>query len=441
MTALACAKIGAILLGLTATKGCGPGRTTVTRLLHSPRAIAMALGLAATVLAAGSPAQALDASAPPTPPGQLSPYQQQMLKDQAAHPTLKPGDPLPNFSLKGVDGKMHSPADYKDTPILMIAFLSNHCPASQVYEGRIRKLEADYAAKGVKLIAIQPDGPKATALSELNYTDLDDSYESMIEHAKYRKFTFPYLYDGDDQDLANKMGPKVTPHVFIFDKDRKLAFEGRIDDSLREANAKTHEARDAIEDLIAGRKVAVNHTPVFGCSMKWNDKIESAQRQIKAWMAKPVTVEKISLADLGKLRTTAPGKFLMINFWATWCGPCQTEYPELITTHQWYNNRNFEFVSVSVDDPKQGVAVKRFLDGAHSAIRNLHVDSDDVFAIQKAFDATWESGVPFTIVLAPDGKVIYRKEGENDILTLRRAILANLDDSGPFAGNADYWKQ
>jgi thiol-disulfide isomerase/thioredoxin len=187
--------------------------------------------------------------------------------------------------------------------------------------------------------------------------------------------------------------------------------------------------------------VAVNHTPVFGCSMKWNDKIEGAQRQVKAWMAKPVTVEKISLADLGKLRTTAPGKFLMINFWATWCGPCQTEYPELITTHQWYNNRNFEFVSVSVDDPKQGVAVKRFLDGAHSAIRNLHVDSDDVFAIQKAFDATWESGVPFTIVLAPDGKVIYRKEGENDILTLRRAIIANLDDSGPFPGNADYWKQ
>jgi peroxiredoxin len=387
-----------------------------------------ALGL----MLVGSGPSLAQAPAPAAAP--VSAYQRQMDLDQAAHPTLKIGAALPDFSLKGTDGKMHTPKDYKDAQVLVVAFISNHCPASQVYEGRIKKLAADYAARGVRLIAIQPDGPKAAALSELNYTDLDDSYDSMVIHAKYRKFDFPYLYDGDLQDAASKFGPKVTPHIFIFDKDRKLRFEGRIDDALLEAKAKTHEGRDAIDALLAGKAPAVDHTAVFGCSTKWNDKVEGAQRQAKAWLEKPVNVETISLDGLKALRQTAPGKFLMINFWATWCGPCQTEYPELLTTYQWYNNRNFDFVSVSVDAPDQKVAVQRFLD-------NLQVTSDDVFAIQKAFDAAWESGVPYTIVLAPDGKVIYRKEGENDILTLRRAILANLDDKGPFAGNADYWKQ
>lgn len=370
----------------------------------------------------------------------ISAYQAALLKDQATHPTLKPGDAMPTFSLKGTDGKLHSPADFK-SPILMVAFISNHCPASQVYESRLQRLATAYASKGVTLIAIQPDGPKAAALSELNFTDLDDSYDSMVIHAKFRKFSFPYLYDGDDQDAAGKFGPKVTPHIFVFDKNRKLAFEGRIDDSLRESNAKTHEAADALDDLIAGRPVAVPHTPVFGCSTKWNDKIESAQKQVKDWMAKPVTVQQISLDDLAKLRKTPNGKFVMINFWATWCGPCKTEFPELITTHQWYNNRNFEMVSVSVDAPAQRKAVEKFLGETHAAVRNYQVDTEDVFAVQKAFDAKWESGVPFTVVISPEGKIIYWHEGENDILTLRRSILANLDDAGPFAGNSDYWKQ
>ena len=366
-------------------------------------------------------------------------YAEQMAKDQAAHPTLKVGDALPTFSLKNTDGKMYGPNDVK-TPILMVAFLSNHCPASQIYEARLQKLATEYKDRGVTLIAIQPDGPKASALSEMNYTDMDDSYESMVLHAQFRKFTFPYLYDGDDQDAANKFGPKVTPHVFVF-KDRKLVFEGRIDDSLREAKVKTTDTRNALEDVIAGRPVAVSHTAVFGCSTKWNDRIEAAQKQLSDWKAKPITVSTISLQDLGKLRTTPNGKFVLINFWATWCGPCKTEFPELITTHQWYNNRNFEVVSVSVDGPDQRKAVEKFLGETHAAIRNYHVDTEDVFAVQKAFDATWESGVPFTIVLSPTGEVIYRHEGENDILKMRRAILANLDDAGQFAGNADYWKQ
>jgi hypothetical protein len=82
----------------------------------------------------------------------------------------------------------------------------------------------------------------------------------MVVRAGYRKFPFPYLYDGDEQAAANKFGPRATPHIFIFDRQRKLRFEGRIDDNLRAARVKTHEARDAIEALLAGRPVPVEHT-------------------------------------------------------------------------------------------------------------------------------------------------------------------------------------
>lgn len=370
-------------------------------------------------------------------------YQRQMALDQSEHPTLKPGAAMPDFELKGSDGKTHTAAEYKDAQILVVAFISNHCPASQIYEGRIQRIANDYAAKGVKLIAIQPDGPKATAPSELNFSDLDDSYESMIQRAKFRKFTFPYLYDGDEQKVSHAFGPKVTPHIFVFDNDRKLAFEGRIDDSLIEAKAKTRETRDAIEALLAGKAPPVNHTAVFGCSTKWNNetKMGNVEKQIAEWKARPVTVETVTLAGLKDLRKNPTGKYLMVNFWATWCGPCKLEMPDMIQSYQWYNDRNFDFVTVSVDKPSVRANVERFLKQIHAPVRNLQVDSEDLFAIQKAFDETWESGVPFTMVIAPDGRVIYRKEGENDILRLRRTILANLPDDGPFAGNADYWKQ
>jgi thiol-disulfide isomerase/thioredoxin len=366
-------------------------------------------------------------------------YLQMKERERAEHPTLKIGAPLPEFALKGVDGKIHTRADYKASPVLVVMFIANHCPVAQLYESREKQLFKDYAAKGVAFVAIQSDGPKATPLGEMGESDVDDSFDGMVVRAAYRKFPFPYLYDGDEQAAANKFGPKVTPHIFIFDKDRKLRFGGRIDDNLRESHAKTHETRDAIEALLAGRPVPVEHTPVFGCSTSWNSNVDSVQRELNQWQAKPVTVETVTMEGLKNLRGNPTGKMLMINFWATWCGPCRTEYPELLRTYQWYQGRGFDFISVSVDNPDNRAGVLRFLQDVHSPIRNLQVDSEDVYAM-KAFDPTWESGVPFTIVLAPDGKIVYRHEGAVDVLTLRRAILANLSDRGPFEGITDYWR-
>src|SRR5437868_2019144 len=112
------------------------------------------------------------------------------------HPTLAIGAQAPDFELPGIDDKIHKLADYKD-PFLVVMFLCNHCPTSQLYEGRMKKLVDDYQAKGVAFVGINPNDPKAITLSELGYTDVSDSLEEMKMRAMYRHFNFPYLYDGE----------------------------------------------------------------------------------------------------------------------------------------------------------------------------------------------------------------------------------------------------
>jgi peroxiredoxin len=357
---------------------------------------------------------------------------------QAEHPTLAVGSPAPDFSLPGIDGKNHTLAEYSASPILAIVFTCNHCPTAQLYESRVKKLADDYTGKGVKLIAIQPNDPTAIRLDELGYTDVSDSFDDMKIRAAYRHFNFPYLYDGATQSVSNAYGPKATPHIFIFDKQRILRYEGHIDNSQRESLVKTQEARNALDAMIAGQPVVVAHTPVFGCSTKWKSKISSAAQEMAKIEAEPVKVDPASVADLKALRTNGSGKVLLVNFWATWCGPCISEFHDLETTYRMFRQRDFDLVMVATNLPDERAGVIKELEKQHASSRNLQFASDDTYAMQAAFDAKWESGVPFTMVLAPDGKVLYQKEGEVDILELRRVILGNLPDQG-YIGHRAYW--
>ena len=133
-------------------------------------------------------------------------------------------------------------------------FESNHCPVSQLYESRIEKLYEDYRSKGVTLVAINPNNPKTVRLDELGYTDVTDSLPEMKLRAQLRGIAWPYLYDGDTQALSMKFGAVATPHIFIFDQERKLRYQGRIDDNQREELVKTHDARNALDALLAGRR-------------------------------------------------------------------------------------------------------------------------------------------------------------------------------------------
>ena len=358
--------------------------------------------------------------------------------DDEAHPTLAIGSPAPDFALPGIDGRTHSLSDYAASKVLVIIFTCNHCPTAQLYEARIKKLVDDYNGKSVAFVAIEPNDPDAIRLNELGYTDVSDGFDEMKIRAAYRSFNFPYLYDGATQSVSRAYGPKATPHVFIFDQQRKLRFEGRIDSSQRESLVKSQETRAAIDQLLAGQPVAVDHTAVFGCSTKWKSKSASRVEELKKIEAEPVTVTLASADDLKKLRANPTGKVLLVNFWATWCGPCISEFPDLQTTYRMFRGRDFDLVTVAANLPDEQPGVLKVLQKQHASSRNLQFASDDTSAMQAAFDKKWDAGVPYTVVIAPGGQVLYEKLGEVDILELRRIVLANLPDAD-YVGHRAYW--
>jgi thiol-disulfide isomerase/thioredoxin len=353
------------------------------------------------------------------------------------HPILAIGARAPDFSLPGIDGKVHTLGEYKD-PILVVMFICNHCPTSQLYEGRMKSLVSDYAGKGVGFVAINPNDPKAVALSELGYTDVSDSLEEMQIRAEYRHFNFPYLWDGETQTVTQAYGAQATPHVFIFDKDRKLQYEGRIDNAQRESLVKIQDARLALDAMLAGKPVAVPHTPAFGCSTKWKSKIDSGLAELKKIEAEPVNVEMVTADDLKKLRTNPTNKVLVVNFWATWCGPCIEEMPALEETWRMFRRRDFDLVTVATNYPDEKTGVLKTLQAQHASSRNLMFGTDETYVLQAAFDAKWDAGVPFTMVIAPGGRVIYQEQGSVDVIAMRRAILANLEND-TYAGHPAYW--
>lgn len=356
---------------------------------------------------------------------------------QETHPILALGSTAPNFELPGVDGAIHKLADFSSSPVLVVVFTCNHCPIAQMYERRIAQLAADYKDLGVAVVAIQPNDPKAIRIDELDSSDISDSLDEMKIRAEYKHLTYPYLYDGETQTVTDAYGPQATPHVFVFDRDRRLRYEGRMDNSYRAELVKTHEVRDAIDALLAHREVAVKHTGVFGCSTKWKEKQASRLAALGKIESQPVQVEMASAADLKALRINPTKKTLLISFWATWCGSCIHEFPDFEDTFRMYGVRDLELVTVAANMPDEKNSVLHVLEKMHATSRNLLFSSDDTAALQAAFDPKWESAVPYTVLIAPDGKVLYRKQGSVDILELRRTILAFLPSD--YDGFNQYW--
>ena len=353
---------------------------------------------------------------------------------------LKIGDAAPDFELIGIDEEMHTLQDYADADLLMIAFLSNHCPTSQAVEGRIKRLVKDYKGKGLKLVAINPNDPAALRPDELGYSKYNDSFPEMKRHAKEQDFNFDYLYDGDTQKTALAYGCLATPHVMIFDKERKLRYQGRLDDSryADDATVTAPDARNAIEALLAGQPVPVEVTKPHGCSTKWIDKRQQVTADNEKWENGEVEVELIDAKGVAALRKNDTKKVRLFNVWATWCGPCVKEFPELVATSRKFGLRDFEFISISMDDPKELPAVKAFLEKYNAIVPdklkpslkaegrkgNAYVFNEaSSDALIEALDPEWPGPIPHTLVVAPGGEVIYRHNGEIDGDELRGKIL------------------
>ena len=356
-----------------------------------------------------------------------------------SHPILPVGSPAPAFNLPGVDGKMHKLSDYASSSVLVVVFTCDHCPIAQVYEKRIEKLYEDYGKRGVAVVAIQGNDPKALTIDELDSSDLSDTLPEMKTRYAWKHLHYPYLYDGETQSVTRAYGPQATPHVFIFDKERHLRYEGRFDNNYRTEKVTIEDARNAVEALLAGKQIAVTHTTVFGCSTKWQEKEARRAAAEQKINAQPVSVELVDAEGLRKLRANAGDTYTLVSFWATWCGSCVAEFSDIQDMLRMYSDRGFNVVTVSANNPDEKQGVLKFLQRKHATSRNLLFASDDNEALQKAFDPKWQSAVPYTVLLAPGGKVLFSTTGSVDVLQLHRKILASVP--AEYDGFQRYWTE
>lgn len=170
------------------------------------------------------------------------------------------GTPAPPFSLPGVDGQTWSLADFEDAKALVVIFTCNHCPVAKATEDRFVELQRDYADRGVRLVAINPND--AT-------THPADSFEAMKERAQQKGFNFPYLRD-ESQEVAHAYGAACTPDIFLFGPDRTLVYNGRLDDNWKDPTAVTRQdLRRAIDAALAGTPLDFTPEHAVGCSIKW----------------------------------------------------------------------------------------------------------------------------------------------------------------------------
>jgi len=329
----------------------------------------------------------------------------------------------PDFNLPGVDGDFYNLNSFADAKVLVIIFSCNHCPTAQAYEDRIIQLVDDYKNEGVRVVVISPNSVNTVLFEELGYSDMGDSYEEMKIRAIDKRYNFTYLYDGDTQEASIKYGPVATPHVFVFDHERKLKYTGRLDSSEKPGTANADDLRNSIDAVLVGGDILQPVTKTFGCSIKWGWKKSWTDKVNKDWIEKSVSLSEITESGVKKLIKNNSDKLRLINIWATWCGPCVIEYPEFVNIHRMYKERDFEFISLSADRLNQKEKALKFLQNKNSALQNYIFSGSDIYKLIEAIDPDWDGALPYTILLEPEGNVIYKKMGIIDPFELKKVIV------------------
>lgn len=353
------------------------------------------------------------------------------------------GSPVPDFSLPGIDGKTHALAEYKDSKVLAIIFTCNHCPDAVAAAGRIETLYQTYKDKGVAVVAVNANSKEGLRPDELGYSPFGDSVEEMPAFAKEHGWTLPYLYDGATQQFAIACGAQSTPHVFLFDADRKLRYTGRMDDAGRsKAPVEKSYVVNAIESLLAGQEVKEPVTRSQGCSTKWLTKKDAVAADQAAWEKRPVSVADLDEEIAKKLKANPSKNLRLVNFWSTTCGPCVAEFPTLVDTARRFETRGFEFISISMDPKEDRKKVETFLTSRHAAVPheneksvkeegretgNFHWTGGNPDKLAEAIDPDWTGALPYSVLVAPGGKIVWKQVGEVDAVEMRRQILKALD--------------
>ena len=380
----------------------------------------------------------------------LSAFTPAIAYQDRAGASLSIGQSAPDFTAADLNGKAHSLKDYRGQ-VAVIVFLSTECPFSNAYIERLSAIAGDYSKMNVALLGVNSNPA--------------ESLDQIREHSRKNKLDFAILKD-EGSRVADAYGATRTPEVFVVDGAGALRYHGRIDNSKETARVKRNDLREALDETLAGKVVSQPETKAFGCPIKMvrkNNAVGGVEQSsvkesgfarsdglprfanalvpqkkpapkpaaTKPAATKPAATKKsvvfratpkvapLKPEDFNKFKDTANGKVLVINFWATWCGPCVAEFPEFVALDRKYRNKGVKIVGITADDPGDvKPKVIPFIKKKRVKFDILLQDTDDPQQMMDLINKDWPGVLPATFVYDKQGNLAYSRFGiiDRDLL-------------------------
>jgi peroxiredoxin len=337
----------------------------------------------------------------------------QTAKPRAVVPALPAppvGQSAPDFTLKDTAGRKHSLKDYRGKPVV-VGFIAARCNVSNAYAERLRSLAADYKAKGVVFLAVNSAANEPVA--------------EIKDHAAQNKFDFTILKD-DGNKVADLYGAVRTPEMYVVDAAGVLRYHGRVDSSIEPRQVKRHDLRETLDEVLAGKSVTTPETKAFGClivrakqpaaaSATFAGKPQTAPAEAKIALLKP--------AEFLKLKEQTKGQVLVVNFWATWCGPCVAEFPEFVKLDAEYAAKGVKIIAISADEVSDLQSKVIPFVRTQKALFDVYVQNvEDPQEMIDVVTKDWEGALPATFVYDRQGRLSYSRFGIIDREELVKAM-------------------
>ncbi len=341
--------------------------------------------------------------------------------------SAEPAEYLPKFSLRGVDEKLYTNEDFAEMDLLAVVFLSNHCRVSQIFQNQLIKLSEVLKNEKVGIVAVSPNYAQAILPDELAHSDLGDSFIEMQKRADRMNYNFPYLYDGEKQEFTRKIGVKITPTVYLYNKNRKLVYVGRIGNHETSRDLDSSDLYKSIKSNQTKETEKFNRTKVFGTSVRFIDDLVLAEQVRKRYADETV---KIGYADQRKLKfylTHLTGKPKLFYIWKASDKQSRENLITISTLYKIFRKRGLKVITVCIAENENNEDAIELLKRAQLSSTNFIIPGNQVSQLTTIMPKDVKSVTPFYRLLGSDGKMRGGGKGNISKDSLRLDILHSLN--------------
>ena len=327
---------------------------------------------------------------------------------------------LPKFLLPGISDKYYKNNDFNKSGNLGIVFLSNHCPISQKFQDYLVDLKSMIDSTENDFFVVSPNNESAIDPDDLAYSDLGDSFLEMKTRAKHKNYNFPYLYDGKRQELTNALNVKVTPSAFVFNKNRKLTYFGRIGGNNEIKDITELDFYKAL--MRSNLETTLIKTQVYGSKVKVADDIKTTEAKLKRYSKETVKLSVLEKRNLDFIKRIQIGKLKLIYIWANNDKEKRDNLLAISNIHKTYRKRGLAVITVCVESSENANLIRNELERAQLSALNFLVEGQDFSPLTSFVPNSVKSITPLC-VLVNKQKVIHHQGGKVENHILRRKIL------------------